>query len=75
MILMDVQMPEMDGLNATQNIRGWDAHINQNVPIIALTAGALAEEKQKALAAGMNDFLSKPLEPDKIREILYKYLL
>jgi CheY-like chemotaxis protein len=38
LILMDVQMPEMDGLDATQNIRGWEGHLNQNIPIIALTA-------------------------------------
>jgi CheY-like chemotaxis protein len=65
----------MDGLDATQNIRGWEGHLNQNIPIIALTAWTLTEEKQEAMATGMNDFLSKPLELDKIREIIYKYFL
>ncbi|AQT60588.1 CHASE domain-containing protein [Cellvibrio sp. PSBB023] len=59
-VLMDIQMPEMDGYEATRIIR-HNMGIT-TLPIIALTAGALAEEKQRALAAGMNDFLSKPLD-------------
>lgn len=61
LVLMDVQMPIMDGLEATRRIRGelgltW-------LPIVALTAGALSEERKRAMAAGMNEFLSKPLDP------------
>jgi len=61
-VLMDVQMPEMDGYEATRLIRselGLD-----RLPVLALTAGALEEERQRAVAAGMNDFLTKPLDPE-----------
>ena len=68
-ILMDVQMPNMDGLTATRRIRArpeWREH-----PwIIALTAGAFKEDRELALAAGMNDFLSKPLRVDQLKEAL-----
>lgn len=60
-VLMDIQMPVMDGLEATRRIRK-DARW-QTLPIIALTAGALTQEKELALTAGMNDFLTKPIEP------------
>ncbi len=63
-VLMDLQMPEMDGLEATRRIRG-ELGLDR-LPIIALTAGALAEERQLALAAGMNAFLTKPLDPDRL---------
>ena len=59
-ILMDVSMPEMDGIEATKHIRGMDGTKN-NVPIIALTAYALDEDRQRVLAAGMNDFVAKPI--------------
>ncbi len=60
-VLMDVQMPVTDGNEATRRIRG-DPHL-QTLPIVALTAGALVGERQRALDAGMNDFVSKPFEP------------
>lgn len=59
-ILMDVQMPVMDGLEATQRLR---EDLGLSLPVVALTAGALAEQRRRALAAGMTDFLSKPLDP------------
>ena len=60
-VLMDVQMPDMDGLEVTRQVRGkLGLH---DLPIVALTAGALTEERKRALAAGMDDFLSKPLDP------------
>ncbi len=59
-VLMDVQMPEMDGLEATRRLRG---ELGLGLPVIALTAGALVEERRQALAAGMNEFLTKPLDP------------
>ncbi|MFA6285867.1 MAG: PAS domain-containing protein [Opitutaceae bacterium] len=68
-ILMDVQMPNMDGLTATRRIRArpeW----KDRPWIIALTAGAFAEDREHALAAGMNDFLSKPLRVDQLKEAL-----
>lgn len=63
-VLMDVQMPGMDGLEATRRIRGQLA-LTQ-IPILALTAGALVEERRRALGAGMNDFLTKPIDPNQL---------
>ena len=69
-ILMDVRMPEMDGLEATRVIRAMDREDAKNVPIIALTANAFDEDVQSSLQAGMNAHLSKPIQPD----VLYKTL-
>jgi CheY-like chemotaxis protein len=74
LVLMDVQMPEMDGMEATQKIRLLDLERVKNLPIIALTAGALKEEKEKALNAGMNDFLTKPIDTEHLERLLNKYL-
>ncbi|MDI6401504.1 PAS domain S-box protein [Balneolaceae bacterium ANBcel3] len=74
MILMDIQMPEMDGLEATKAIRSSSDAEVAKTPIVALTAGALKEEKERCLGAGMNDFLTKPLEIDKIRPLLRMYI-
>ncbi|HRR19312.1 MAG TPA: response regulator, partial [Ignavibacteriales bacterium] len=75
LILMDVQMPGMDGLEATKQIRELEKSYSlKNVPIIALTAGALKTEQEKAFAAGMNDFLTKPVQTPKLAEIFAKYL-
>ncbi|MDX1957436.1 MAG: response regulator [Leptospiraceae bacterium] len=71
LILMDIQMPVMDGIEATNYIRN---DLNLETPIIALTAGALKEEKDKAIESGMNEFLTKPIEKHKIEEIIKKYL-
>jgi CheY-like chemotaxis protein len=69
-ILMDVHMPLMDGLQATQNIRHWEKDDARTVPIIAMTANAFDEDVEKSKAAGMNAHLSKPIEP----EVLYRTL-
>ena len=74
LIFMDVQMPIMDGVEATINIRKIEVEIGRRVPIIALTAGVLKEEREKCLNSGMDDFVGKPFETSKIREILSKYL-
>lgn len=70
LILMDIRMPEMDGLEATRNIRKADP----DIPIVALTAFAFDSDKHKALEAGCNDYLSKPIQAatlkEKIRELL-----
>lgn len=68
-ILMDIQMPVMGGYEATEHIR----KISSNVPIIALTAAASSEDKSRAIRAGMNDHLAKPIEPKKLYGILEKY--
>lgn len=73
LIFMDVQMPELDGLEATKQIRSSEKEIGEHVPIIALTAGAFKEEKEKCMAAGMDDFLTKPIEIEKISNVLKKY--
>lgn len=73
-ILMDCQMPEMDGYEATRIIRS-DASIGQqNIPIIALTASAIKGDKEKCLAAGMNDYLSKPVAQREMIATLKKWL-
>lgn len=73
-ILMDMQMPEMDGYEATRAIRADANNPNQNSPIIALTASALIDEKQKALDAGMNDHLTKPFTPDQMTSMLQRWV-
>lgn len=74
LILMDVQMPEMDGIEATQAIRALPAAQTRHVPIIALTAGALKEEQEKCLAAGMDAFLSKPIKSERLQTIIQQLL-
>ena len=73
-ILMDVQMPLMDGYEATKRIRKLSNPAAADITIIAMTANAFEEDRQAALAAGMNDFLTKPIEIQKMQEILAKYL-
>ena len=73
LIFMDVQMPELDGLEATRQIRDIEKETGDHVPIIALTAGAFKEEREKCMAAGMDDFLTKPVEIGKISSVLKKY--
>jgi len=69
-ILMDIRMPIMDGLKATENIRALDRDDAKKVPIIALTANAFDEDVQRSLQAGMNAHLSKPVEPEHLFKTL-----
>ena len=71
-VLMDIQMPEMDGLEATRAIRAMREF--ENLPIVACTAHALAEERERCKAAGMNGFLSKPFKPHELQEAVEQWL-
>ena len=74
MIFMDVQMPEMDGYEATRKIRALDIPKAQKIPIVAMTANVFREDIEKCLACGMNDHLGKPLHHDKMVSKLCGYL-
>ena len=74
LILMDVQMPVMDGIEATKAIRALDDEFSRTVPIIALTAATLESEIKECLDAGMNDFISKPMTYDDLIAIAAEYI-
>ena len=74
LIFMDMQMPEMDGLTATVNIRGIGTEKARNIPIIAMTANVFREDVEKCIEAGMNGHIGKPLDFDEVLEKLRTYL-
>tara|TARA_R110001592_G_scaffold359369_2_gene665913 strand:- start:20431 stop:21075 length:645 start_codon:yes stop_codon:yes gene_type:complete len=75
-ILMDCQMPEMNGYEATKAIReGKAGKLSTSIPIIAMTANAMKGDEEKCLDAGMNDYISKPVDPIIIKQKLAKWLL
>ncbi|PID76856.1 MAG: hypothetical protein CSB24_04375 [Deltaproteobacteria bacterium] len=74
LILMDIQMPIMDGYTATREIRSLPGEKYQQVPIIAMTANAMKHDVDNALSAGMNGHLSKPIEPDNFYRLMRKWL-
>jgi two-component system, sensor histidine kinase and response regulator len=74
-VFMDCQMPLMDGFDATRQLRNSAGVVrNSNIPVIALTANALATDRAKCLAAGMNDYLTKPIDPTRLQQALAKAL-
>lgn len=74
LILMDMQMPVMDGLEATRQIRAFEKETNPDyrVYIVALTANVIAEKKDECLLAGMDDFMEKPFQEQKLRSLFLK---
>jgi CheY-like chemotaxis protein/HPt (histidine-containing phosphotransfer) domain-containing protein len=75
LVLMDVQMPEMDGLEATRRIRDpGTAVLNHAVPIIAMTAHAMKDDRERCLAAGMDDYITKPIVPEVLAAALDRWL-
>ena len=74
LILMDIQMPRMDGYTAAQKIRELENKALAELPIIAMTANAFAEDRQNAIAAGMNEHIAKPIDVSKLVEVLQRIL-
>ena len=72
LVLMDMQMPVLDGVSATREIRQWPGCTA--LPIVAMTANAMQQDKERCLAAGMNDFITKPIEPDELWAALQRWI-
>ncbi len=73
LVLMDVQMPELDGLTATRRIRQWETVNGGHVPIIAMTARAMQGDRERCLEAGMDDYLSKPIDSERLRQLVSRF--
>jgi CheY-like chemotaxis protein/HPt (histidine-containing phosphotransfer) domain-containing protein len=74
LVLMDCQMPEMDGFQATSEIRKAEVLTGRRVPIIAMTANAMEGDRDKCISAGMDDYISKPVDPKKLQMVLSRWL-
>jgi two-component system sensor histidine kinase/response regulator len=72
LVLLDMQMPEMDGFEATRAIREMEGD-KKHIPVIAMTARAMKEDREKSLQAGMDDYISKPIEPEKMIDAIKKW--
>ena len=73
-VLMDVQMPEMDGFGATGGIRDIEKHTGKHTPILAMTAFAMKGDREKCIAAGMDNYLSKPINPKELYQTIEDYI-
>ncbi len=73
LIFMDVQMPEMDGFEATAEIRRWQNQHHRRTPIVALTAHAMSGDQERCIAAGMDNYMTKPIIPAELDEMLRTY--
>ena len=71
LILMDIQLPDLDGLEVTRRIRASEA--DGKIPIVAVTSFAMAGDRQKALAAGCNGYIEKPINPESFLSEIHKY--
>jgi two-component system sensor histidine kinase/response regulator len=74
LVLMDCQMPERDGFDATKGIREFEKESGRHIPIVAMTANAVKGDKERCIAAGMDDYLSKPVAPDELKAVLDRWL-
>lgn len=74
LVLMDVSMPDMNGLEATKAIREAEKGTGRHIPIIGLTAHALKGDREMCLESGMNDYMSKPISPDKLTAMVDEWL-
>jgi CheY-like chemotaxis protein len=70
---MDVQMPEMDGFEATAAIREKEKTSGYHLPVIAMTAHAMVGDRERCLAAGMDDYIAKPIRPEELNELLGRH--
>ena len=73
LIFMDIQMPKMDGYMTTREIRTLKNNKKANIPIVAMTANAFEEDRKHALQLGMNEHLAKPVDIEKLKDVLTKY--
>jgi CheY-like chemotaxis protein len=74
LVLMDVRMPEMNGFDATAEIRGYEAQTGGHTPIIAMTAGAMESDREHCIAAGMDDYLAKPIRLNDFEGVLRRWV-
>jgi len=75
LVFMDIQMPEMDGIEAISAIRQKEIGTDRRLTVIALTAHAMKGDREKCVTAGMDDYLSKPIRPQELDEVLERYLV
>jgi CheY-like chemotaxis protein len=74
LIFMDCQMPEMDGYQATEIIRDMEQKLGRHTPIVAMTANAMSGDRDECLAAGMDDYISKPIDAEELRWLITRWI-